>query len=935
MDLYILIIIGVVNILLGLRVLINNSRSATNKLFFLFICITIAWSTANYIATSYLNVLNVEQSIFWVRLTMFFAVPQAVSFFFLVHTFPESRMVLKKKYFFGLIFFATVTMIVALSPFLFVSVAIQDGTATPNPGPGMALFLPVAVGSVIAGLIKLIKKYIRASSLEKIQLRYIFLGLFFMFLLILTFNFGFVVFLKDISFVTFAPLFTLPFLVTIFYAITRHRFLDIRVIISRSIIYFFLVLAVTFAFSGTIFVFGAYFQGVLGGNAILTSLAVSLIIVLGLEPLKRFLGKVTDRIFFKSAVDYGVVLKKLSEISSREIDIYKLVRSTNKNLNELLKISRSLIILENKSGHFEAKEKVYLDEYIILKKNGPLISYIKKDKSLIILEELDREISDMADERKRAVLEKVREEMEKYQIDACVPITAQDKMNAILILGRKLSGDTYSSEDIKLLDVLSPQVGSAIEKAKLYDEVKSFGLRMREEVKKATGDLRQANIALQERNRFLTALQKISNMVSHTLDFDKVTQNIVDAIAKEVGFIGGLLLMIDKENDRIYPQALTQSSLTKQVLKIIPKPFREYYSKFSTDKTIDAMAAKTGRIKIGSGFEQFISPPLPKPVCYAVNKMLKVKSIVAVPIFSENEVIGIIDFVLAKEEGEISQQEIEMMKAIADQTGIVASNLRLFEQIQKANNELEKVNKHLLQLDKAKSEFISIASHQLRTPMTGIMGYLSMLTSGDFGKIDPKISGILADLLKASKRMIRLINLFLNVSRIEAGRFTLDLAKIDMVNLIDTEIKEVINIAKEKGLKLIFKKPVKQIPPVMADESKVADIILNLVDNAIKYTPKGNITVTIDRYYDDKVIVRVKDTGMGIDTDEAHKLFGKFARGEGMARVNPDGSGLGLFIAKRVVEAHDGNIWAESEGQDKGSTFQFILPIDGPKNKKF
>ncbi|MBU1149165.1 GAF domain-containing sensor histidine kinase, partial [Patescibacteria group bacterium] len=361
----------------------------------------------------------------------------------------------------------------------------------------------------------------------------------------------------------------------------------------------------------------------------------------------------------------------------------------------------------------------------------------------------------------------------------------------------------------------------------------------------------------------------------------------------------------------------------------------EYSSKFSTDKTLDGLAIKEGKIKMGTGFEQFISPPMPKPVCLAINRILNIGSIVAVPIYSESEVIGVIDFVLEKPDGQITKQEIEMMKAIADQTGIVATNLRLFDQIQKANSELEEVNKHLRQLDEAKSEFISIASHQLRTPMTGIMGYLSMLTSGDFGKINPRIDSILHNLLNASKRMIRLINLFLNVSRIESGKFNLDLAKIDLAKLIDSEVHEVINIAKEKGLKLSFRKPDKQLPPVTADESKLADVILNIIDNAIKYTPQGSITVTVDKHLDNEVIVKVKDTGMGINPEEAHKLFGKFSRGEGMSRVNPDGSGLGLFIAKRIVEAHDGNIWAESLGKGKGSIFQFVLPIAGPKNKKF
>ena len=361
---------------------------------------------------------------------------------------------------------------------------------------------------------------------------------------------------------------------------------------------------------------------------------------------------------------------------------YRQCKGKNPNKNRT-KISKSLIILENKKGNFEAREKVYLDEFIILKKKEPLINYLKINKSVVILEELDRKISDTADDRKRANLERVREQMEKYQIFACVPITAQNKMNAILIMGRKLSGDTYSNQDIELFNVISPQIGSAIEKAKLYDEVKSFGIRMREEVKKATADLRQANVDLQERNKYLAALQNITSMVTRTLDFNKVTQKIVDSVAKEIGFVGALLLMLDKKNDRIYPQAITKSQLTKKVLKLLPKPFREFSSQFSKDNTLDGLAIRENKIKMGCGFEQFISPPIPKAVCLGMNKILKVGSIVAVPIFSENEAIGVIDFVLEKPDGEITKQEIEMMKAIADQTGIVATNLKLFGEIQK------------------------------------------------------------------------------------------------------------------------------------------------------------------------------------------------------------------------------------------------------------
>ena len=241
------------------------------------------------------------------------------------------------------------------------------------------------------------------------------------------------------------------------------------------------------------------------------------------------------------------------------------------------------------------------------------------------------------------------------------------------------------------------------------------------------------------------------------------------------------------------------------------------------------------------------------------------------------------------------------------------------------NKELGEANEHLKELDQAKSEFVSIASHQLRTPMTGIMGYLSMIVGGDFGKIDPALNKVLDSLLDASQRMIRLINLFLDVTKIESGKLVLDKQPIQLEDLIDKELDVVMKLAKDHGLKLVYKRPKVALPKLVIDD-KITDVVLNLVDNAIKYTPKGSITVTSERE-GDWVHVKVQDTGRGLDPKEAKNLFNKFVRGYGIAQVNPDGSGLGLYVARRIIEVHGGKIWVESDGVGKGSCFQFTLPI--------
>ena len=377
--------------------------------------------------------------------------------------------------------------------------------------------------------------------------------------------------------------------------------------------------------------------------------------------------------------------------------------------------------------------------------------------------------------------------------------------------------------------------------------------------------------------------------------------------------------------EKFFPEALTRTPVTEKVLKLLPKPLNEYWGDYTIDRTLNIEAMKANQTRTSNRIADFVSPPVPAIVCGAIQKLAGVKVIVVVPIVSENEVVGCIDFFLAKESGQVTRTDHDMMQAISNQTGLVYRNIELVRRMEVTNKELGEANEHLKELDQAKSEFVSIASHQLRTPMTGIMGYLSMIVGGDFGKIDPALNKVLDSLLDASQRMIRLINLFLDVTKIESGKLVLDKQPIQLEDLIDKELDVVMKLAKDHGLKLVYKRPKVALPKLVIDD-KITDVVLNLVDNAIKYTPKGSITVTSERE-GDWVHVKVQDTGRGLDPKEAKNLFNKFVRGYGIAQVNPDGSGLGLYVARRIIEVHGGKIWVESDGVGKGSCFQFTLPI--------
>ncbi|MBI3115476.1 MAG: GAF domain-containing sensor histidine kinase, partial [Candidatus Kerfeldbacteria bacterium] len=482
-------------------------------------------------------------------------------------------------------------------------------------------------------------------------------------------------------------------------------------------------------------------------------------------------------------------------------------------------------------------------------------------------------------------------------------------------------GESFGNDDLQLIEVLGPQIGSAIQKANLYEEVRAFGERLKKRVEEATAELKERNVSL-------LTLQTITRDVTRTLDFNKVVQNIADSVAKRLGYVGAVLVFVDEDGKTVRARAITNTPLTNKALKLLPKPFTDYATNLENlkDKNLAHEVIRTGEARFSENFAEVVSPPLPSALARAIQKLVGVKTIVVMPIVSEEKVIGAIEIGLKKPQEEITERELETMQSLADQLGVVSRNLQLFEQVKHANLELEDANRHLQLLDQAKSEFVSIASHQLRTPMTGIMGYLSMLTAGDFGAMKIEHSRILRNLLFESQRMIRLINLFLNVSKIEAGKFDISPQPIDLLPLIEKQMHEVEKLAADKHLTLTFERPRKPSPKVMADQDKIQDVILNLLDNAIKYTNEGGVTVHTE-VGPGELVVSIKDTGVGIPKDQAPELFNKFVRGSGIARIYPDGSGLGLFIAKRIMEGHRGRIWVESEGQGKGSTFSFALPL--------
>ncbi|HAV11325.1 MAG TPA: hypothetical protein DCX32_02165 [Candidatus Moranbacteria bacterium] len=254
------------------------------------------------------------------------------------------------------------------------------------------------------------------------------------------------------------------------------------------------------------------------------------------------------------------------------------------------------------------------------------------------------------------------------------------------------------------------------------------------------------------------------------------------------------------------------------------------------------------------------------------------------------------------------------------------------EELQVMADKLAQANDQLRKLDNAKTEFISIASHQLRTPLTSVKGFISLIIEGSYGEINDGVRDALTKVYASSERLIQLVEDLLNVSRIESGRMQFTFEKAEVDGMMKELYDNFMLVAKNKDLYLDLKLPENGLPEITMDPGKIREVISNFTDNALKYTEKGGVTMKAEETKDRTVKITISDTGIGVPADEMQYLFKKFSRGKDTGRLHASGTGLGLYVGKNIVDAHHGRVWVESDGEGKGSRFIIELPIEQPAN---
>ncbi len=469
---------------------------------------------------------------------------------------------------------------------------------------------------------------------------------------------------------------------------------------------------------------------------------------------------------------------------------------------------------------------------------------------------------------------------------------------------------------------------------KFLKPIKSVAKATGQVVQRVNQELYKRNAELAVRNKTLALLRKLDEISLATSDLTEMAHKMTAAIAAELGYDIVAIAMIDNSNKTV--DWLSFSSAVDPLDKALQTVSLDQLETPLSSSLVSVEAMNEERPHFTDTLEAVYPKLLIEKIAVVEQeqKNQSIKESILQPLRFGQHVLGLMVVSASRSLKNLSQYEQE---AVTGLTGLVALALykaKIYADLQNTSAKLAEANEKLKELDKAKSEFLSIASHQLYTPLTALRGYLSMLLEGDFGALADKQKPVFDILSKSTERLITLIKDLLDISRIESGRLELKLESVDLTEMTDTLVRDLMPNAMNKKLQLTFQKPAQALPHVVVDAQRVRQVMLNFIDNAIKYTSHGQIDVSL-KQEGNELIFSVTDTGRGLSKEEIVKLFTKFTRVRGSQRLNTEGTGLGLYVAKQMVNEHHGEVGVISPGHEKGSTFSMRLPIGGsPRSLK-
>jgi len=461
--------------------------------------------------------------------------------------------------------------------------------------------------------------------------------------------------------------------------------------------------------------------------------------------------------------------------------------------------------------------------------------------------------------------------------------------------------DKSSSDEIGILAQHLDGMRGSIKQ--LFEELRESKEKLEEHSRTLEQKVKVRTQELARSVEELKALGEVSQAVSSTLDLQTVLATIVAHAVELSGTESGAIYEFDETVEQFQLRA------THRMSEELTRAIREAGVKLG----------ETAVGRAGVSREAVQVPDILEEPTYPLREIIVrdgFRALLAVPLVREDKLIGGL-VVRRRAPGQFQKKTVELLQTFATQSALAIQNARLFREIEEKGRELEIASKH-------KSEFLANMSHELRTPLNAILGYTELILDKIYGEVPERIQEVLERLEKNGRHLLGLINNVLDLSKIEAGQLTLSLSEYSMGEVVQTVFTSVEALAGEKKLELKVMVP-SDLTTGKGDEQRIAQVLLNLLGNAIKFTEEGEVTVEVTAS-NETFLVSVSDTGPGLSEADQNKIFEDFQQADGSTTRGKDGTGLGLSIAKKIIEMHGGRIWVEST-LGKGSTFWFKLPV--------
>jgi signal transduction histidine kinase/PAS domain-containing protein len=574
-------------------------------------------------------------------------------------------------------------------------------------------------------------------------------------------------------------------------------------------------------------------------------------------------------------------LNRVMTVANTSLDLQFILQTATDEFRTLMRaFSAGVLMLDNSGENLTLTTESYADPNVpsLVGRSMPIATNPATDKSIksgnTVL---------VSDAQTDPILAPIHAVMKQRNIQSVLvtPLFSRDKIIGVFSVDTNDADRRFDADDITLIETLAKQLASAIESVQLFEETTR----------------RAAN---------LSTVAAVSTTASTVLDPDELLQAIVDLTKERFGLYHSHIYLSNEALGTLLLAAGAGETGRQMVASGHSIPM-------DAERSLVARAARQHHAVIINDVQN-------EPGFLPNVLLPETRAEMAMPMIVGDNFLGVFDIQSSNVNG-FSEEDASIYSTLTAQVAVALQNARLYMEQAATVTQLR-------ELDRLKSSFLANMSHELRTPLNSILGFTDVMLEELDGPLTPNMDNDLKLIQKNGKHLLHLINDVLDMAKIESGKMNLIIEKFNLNETIEDVMSLTSSLAHEKSVALSMDVASDQNVFIRADHTRLRQVLINLVNNGIKFTEKGGVSVRVTHQGND-VLIAVKDTGLGIPTDHLDSVFQEFTQVDTTTTRKAGGTGLGLPISRRLIEMHGGKLWAESSGQNgEGSTFNILLPVE-------